>query len=250
MSIWVGSGTNRQVSVEVYQVYSSILPNALPAEYYISDPVTVNLQGEPVSLTITTYADYSNLGDIAGGQVSLIRGDTTEILYNLSCPSHDYYVNIRDLDWGGLSFPSASLDLGFGMTATLTISRLPLGHTFLLNVFHDTAGFYDNIIVGMGDTTIAVNVLFKGYTDPTIVFNPSRLPDLSPGTSVSVRYSLSGGYGGMGTANVGEMDTCGGSLAGGTYSFIVPDQSSCVIDVNAEDCQANRAEGQMTVGIK
>lgn len=256
VSLFVISGEDRVLDVEAYRVNPGAIYASLNADHFnTTTPVadrTLSLQGEPVSITITMAGD-SITGTVSSTQpfkVHTTSGDTA--IPTGGCPPPDFYANVTDLGWG-LTFPSIQVDVSNGFTAPLfSVSNLPIGKQYLVNVFHNEAGFYSASVGTLAGITASIpSLYFTGYTDPSIRFTPiTPITGMAAGSTGQVALSATGGWGGFFPFYTGEPDTCMGMIFGNTYEFTAPlTWNTCAIYIETQDCKGNFTTNTINAGI-
>ncbi len=251
------SGYGRQISAEAWEVDPSAPgPGQLGASHFVTTTPaadrTVDLIGEPVSVTVTVGRDPGTgaVNDWAPYN-ALIDGAPAALPLSSSCPAEaGYQAMVADLDFP-LAFPAIPVTLfSGGVPQPFSISGLAQGHNYQVTVWHAEAGIVSESYLFLGGPTGNVDLFFQGHVSPQIAFNPAALAGLTPITSQSVSFSLVGGWGGLSGPSVGGRDTCGGAIAGNDYVFTVPYfGDSCVIHVQGTDCSGASAQGVLVAGI-
>jgi hypothetical protein len=259
MSLLVAAGSGRVVDVEAYMIPSGqASPDYISATHFLTGTSvglrTLDLSGEAVSVTIDLIFDNNSTG-IDSGIVThtYVNGSSVMTLSN-SCPDNTaYYANITDLDFG-ITFPSVPVTLFFGgsLDPKWMIDNLLKSRNYNIHVWHSEAQIYDNVGVTTGATAMLNMVRplhFVGFNpNPFLVFNPSQISGLSPGSSLRVSVQMYGGWGYIEWASPGMLDTCGGWWDSFYQEWVVnflPTRTVCMVELWAEDCNFNIAEGTM-----
>ncbi len=255
----VSEGEGRVIGAEVYLIPGDTpSPNTFTGVNYVTstpeEERTISTTGSPVSVNLTMVQNPST-GMISGGAVQANVGSGVEDLpLGANCPPEDeFFVNLTDRTFGGLSFPTILADDMYEL-GSLQITGLPLGHTFEMKAFHGRIGVEDTQTFDFDVTPKAVDVLFTGYKAPQMNFFPESLPSLVEGSSITIIWYVTGGLGTDDTTfyGLGADDTCrdgGGVMDEDEYQFYVPSYNNCKIEVEAEDCGGNVVSGSMNVDI-